>query len=103
MTDAALNLRSQVMRDGKLDTPLPKDWYIDRQWAAIQKSCVLLDKEIDTLQGDLNLGMISVGTALGYLDLRIPEAAWRHHGPALVDWYDTLMQRPSMQSTIPKG
>ncbi|MAO92236.1 MAG: glutathione S-transferase [Rhodospirillaceae bacterium] len=103
MTDAALNLRSQVMRDGKLDTPLPKDWYIDRQWAAIQKSCVLLDKEIDTLQGDLNLGMISVGTALGYLDLRIPEAAWRHHGPALVGWYDTLMQRPSMQSTIPKG
>ncbi len=103
MTDAALNLRSQVMRDGKLDTPLPKDWYIDRQWAAIQKSCILLDREIDSLQGDINLGIISVGTALGYLDLRFPESAWRHHGPALGPWYESLLKRPSMQSTIPKG
>lgn len=103
MTDAALNLRSQVMRDAKLDTPLPKDWYIDRQWSAIQKSCTLLDAEIDTLQGDVNLGQISVATALGYLDLRFPGTAWRHHGPALGTWYEEFIQRPSMQATMPQG
>lgn len=103
ITDAALNLRSQVMRDAKLDTPLPKDWFIDRQWSAIQKSCKLLDQEIDSLQGTLDLGQISVGTALGYLDLRFPESAWRHHAPALATWYETFSQRPSMQATAPKG
>ena len=103
ITDAALNLRSQVMRDAKLDTPLPKDWYVDRQWTAIQKSCVLLDREIETLKGPLDLGQISVATALGYLDLRFPESAWRHHAPLLGDWYTTLIERPSLQATMPKG
>lgn len=103
MTDAALNLRSQVMRDAKLDTPLPKDWYIERQWSAIHKSCAVLDGQIDQLEGDLNLGQISVATALGYLDLRFPESAWRQHGPKLATWFEAFNQRPAMQATIPKG
>lgn len=103
ITDAALNLRTQVMRDGKLDTPLPKDWYIDRQWSAIQQSCKLLDAECGDFGAEPDLGQICVGTALGYLDLRFPDAAWRHHGPKLAVWYETFVQRPSMQATIPKG
>lgn len=102
-TDAALFLRAQVMRDAKLDTPLPKDWFIDRQWSAIQRSCKLLDQEIDSLQGALDLGQISVATALGYLDLRFPESAWRHHAPKLAVWYESISHRPSMQATAPKG
>lgn len=103
MTDAALNLRSQVMRDAKLDTPLPKDWYIDRQWSAIQQSVKLLNGECDSFGSEPDLGLIAVGTALGYLDLRFPESAWRHHGPVLAAWYEGFFQRPSMQATIPKG
>lgn len=103
ITDAALNLRSQVMRDGKLDTPLPKDWYIDRQWAAIKSGVMLVDKEIETLAPPIDLGQIALATALGYLDLRFPESAWRHHAPALAPWYETFAARPSMQATAPKG
>lgn len=103
MTDAALNLRSQVMRDAKLDTPLPKDWYIDRQWSAIHKSCAVLEADPAQLDGDLNLGQISVATALGYLDLRFPDSAWRHHGPKVGAWFETFNQRPAMQATIPQG
>jgi len=103
MTDAALILRSQVMRDAKLDTPLPKDWYIERQWNAITASCKMLDQELDTLQGDLDLGQISVATGLGYLDLRFPDSAWRRHAPNLAEWFTEFDKRPSMQATAPKG
>jgi glutathione S-transferase len=103
ITDAALNLRSQVMRDAKLDMPLPKDWYIDRQWAAIQAGVKLLDGEIETLVPAADLGQIAVATALGYLDLRFPESAWKHHGPKLAVWYEAFGARPSMQATVPKG
>lgn len=103
ITDAALNLRSQVMRDAKLDTPLPKDWYIDRQWAAIKAGVVLLDGETDSLAPPFDLGQIAVATALGYLDLRFPESAWKHHAPALAHWYAGVCERPSMQATAPVG
>ena len=72
MTDAALNLRSQVMRDAKLDTPLPKDWYIERQWDAITASCKLLDRELESLQGPLDLGQISVGNGAGLSGSSVP-------------------------------
>jgi glutathione S-transferase len=103
VTDAALVLRGQVMRDAKLDTPLPKDWYIDRQWNAIRNGVVVLNDEVDGFGDAPDLGQISVGTALGYLDLRFPDSAWRHHGPKLGTWYDGFLKRPSMQATIPKG
>ena len=103
MTDAALILRSQVMRDSKLSTPLPKDWYIDRKWAAIRHSCKLLDAECGGFGDAVDLGRIAVGTALGYLDLRFPESTWRQHAPTLAEWYQGFIQRPSMQATLPRG
>ncbi len=103
LTDAALILRTQVMRDAKLDTPLPKDWYIERQWDAIKASCKTVDKEIASLHGDIDLGQISIATGLGYLDLRFPDSAWRQHAPKLADWYTEFVKRPSMQATAPQG
>lgn len=103
ITDAALVLRGQVMRDAKLDTPLPKDWFIDRQWNAIRNGVVVLNDEVATFGAAVDLGQISVGTALGYLDLRFPDSAWRHHAPTLGEWYASFVTRPSMQKTMPKG
>ena len=95
ITDAALVLRAQVMRDAKLDTPLPKDWYTDRQWTAIHSTCKLLNEELADFGDYFDLGQIAIGCALAYLDLRFPESAWRHHAPELGKWYEGVAKRQS--------
>ncbi|TQV83389.1 glutathione S-transferase N-terminal domain-containing protein [Denitrobaculum tricleocarpae] len=47
------------------------------------------------------LGIIAVGCALGYLDLRFAVDNWREGRPGLTSWYETLSARPSMQDTRP--
>jgi glutathione S-transferase len=49
----------------------------------------------------LSLADIAVGVALGYLDFRFPEIAWRDQYPNLVKLQDKLMQRPSFIDTTP--
>ncbi|WP_421998766.1 hypothetical protein [Roseovarius confluentis] len=47
------------------------------------------------------IGELSVASALGYLDLRFEEIAWRRGQAALAAWFDSFAARPSMQSTAP--
>jgi glutathione S-transferase len=49
----------------------------------------------------LSLADIAVGCALGYLDFRFPELAWRGDYPNLVKLHDKLMQRASFADTVP--
>jgi glutathione S-transferase len=49
----------------------------------------------------LSLADIAVGCALGYLDFRFPELAWRADYPNLVKLYEKLMQRASFADTVP--
>ena len=51
--------------------------------------------------GPVTLGSITVGCALGYLDLRFPEDDWRAGHPKLAAWYEGFSQRPSMQASEP--
>jgi glutathione S-transferase len=48
-----------------------------------------------------DIGSITLGCALGYLDFRMPQLGWRDGRPALDQWYATFSQRKSMQATIP--
>jgi glutathione S-transferase len=47
------------------------------------------------------LADIAVGCALGYLDFRFPEIAWRESQPNLARLYDKLLARPSFAETAP--
>ncbi|MEM7172601.1 MAG: glutathione S-transferase N-terminal domain-containing protein [Pseudomonadota bacterium] len=65
---------------------------------------------LDVLEGQaaegalecLNLGTLSLGCALGYLDLRFAEEGWRDGRPALAAWFAAFEQRPSMVATRPQ-
>jgi len=48
-----------------------------------------------------SLADITIGSALGYLDLRLPELDWRSDNPNLVRLFDKLMQRQSFIDTVP--
>ncbi len=47
------------------------------------------------------IGEIATGCALGYLDFRYPDIAWRDTHPKLAGWFATFSEFPSMKSTAP--
>jgi glutathione S-transferase len=48
------------------------------------------------------LGHIAGAVALGYLDFRHPDIAWRDGRGTLADWYADVAARPSLAATAPK-
>ena len=48
-----------------------------------------------------NIATITLGCALGYLDFRAPQLAWREGRDGLSQWYETFSARKSMQATVP--
>ncbi len=101
ITDAAVGLRFQAIREEKLGTELPKDWWIDRFYEAMNTSMDLLEDMVDQLDGPLNLGVFSVAASLPFVDFRLPDFNWREGRPKLAGWLEKFQQRPSMQATIP--
>ena len=50
----------------------------------------------------LSLSDVAVGCALGWIEFRFPEIAWRAEHPHLGRLLDKLMQRPSFAETQPR-
>jgi glutathione S-transferase len=63
---------------------------------------LLGERETFTAFG-FGLAEIATGCALGYLDLRLPEYAWRAEAPQLARWFDVLAARPSFAATRPSA
>lgn len=109
-------LREQALADGILDSAVlifvelhkrPEaqrwDWWIELKRRAILRSLDSLEARSDTLRGRVDLGVISIAVALGYLDLRGAAGPWREGRPALAAWYAGFAGRPSMIATAPPG
>jgi glutathione S-transferase len=76
------------------------DW-VRRQRSAVQRALERIAQQFSPVSGRFDIGDIGLACALGYLDFRHPDLAWRKAYPALADWYDQMAQRPSMQATKP--
>lgn len=48
-----------------------------------------------------DIGTIGFACALGYLDFRFPELAWRDGRPAAAAWFAAISERPSIAATVP--
>ncbi len=107
-------LRRQALADGMMDaTALCRlegmrpperqsaDW-IARQRRAIERGLDVLEAEAPELQGDVTIGHITIGCALGFIDFRLPDDRWRDGRPALAAWYEDFAARPSMAATVPQ-
>lgn len=68
----------------------------------VRSTLTLLEEEADALSlAPLNIGTLTVGCALGYLDYRFEGLHWRNLTPALSRWYATLSELDSFQTTQP--
>lgn len=78
--------------------------WVEAQWQKIDRALTALeDRWMSHLSGPADMGQIAVGCALGYLDLRHGEKAWRGGHPALASWYAGFADRPAMRATAPVG
>ena len=105
LLDAALLVRMELVFKGRTEEQRCQSW-IDRQMGKI--NAVL--KAMSSGLGDkpfcsgvhFSLSDVAVGCALGYLDFRFPEIAWRESYPNLSKLHEKLALRPSFVETSPK-
>jgi glutathione S-transferase len=71
--------------------------WVDAQFDRIGKILDVLDANVPALDPDL--GTITVGCALEYLDFRFGDRPWRSPRPHLTAWQQQLALRPSIAST----
>jgi glutathione S-transferase len=107
-------LRRQALGDGILDAAIliryettvrPKelqwtDW-VDGQMRKVRGALDALEDE--RLGGVFDIGTLTIGCALGYLDFRFPSEDWRKTRPKLAAWFGEISRRPSMKATEPQG
>lgn len=78
------------------------DWF-DAQWVKVERSLDALERQwMSHLYGPVDMGQISVGCALSYLDLRHDDRDWRAGRDALAAWEKRFAQRASMVATAPE-
>jgi len=104
-------LRQQALGDGITDAvilcayetrrPEERRWsgWTDSQMQRVHQG--LAAAEHEHLSGLTTIGPIAIACALGYLDIRFPDDGWRRRHPKLAEWYDAVLQLPSMQATKP--
>lgn len=95
LTDILLLWRTELTRETGPWTALTDGWQTKVRAAMVQ-----LERDARTLEeAAFGIGHISVICALGQLDFRWPDCAWRDHFPALAVLEATLAQRPSVKAT----
>jgi glutathione S-transferase len=109
-------LAAQSLGDGLLDAALlaryertvRAEQHRSDEWQAgqldkIRTALALMEKSADRLGERVDIGTITWGCAVGYLDLRFPEIEWRKDHPDLAAWFARFDERPSMKATRPVG
>jgi len=104
-------LRMQALADGVTDAAVrvrmmrleakgaPDNAQTKRQYDKIIAGVGAMQDELAHLRDAVNLGAISFGATLGYLDFRFPQMGWRDKAPELAAWYEDFAARPCMQAT----
>lgn len=102
--DAAILARLEATWDGRSTAQRSQAW-IDRQMGKIDTSLKAMARGLAEKPYcfgiHMSLADIAVGCALGYLDFRFPQIAWRAEHANLVKLQDKLMARASFADTAP--
>ncbi|MFN4005031.1 MAG: glutathione S-transferase C-terminal domain-containing protein [Hylemonella sp.] len=103
--DAALLARMEAVWPHRTEAQRCQAW-IDRQLGKIDASLQAMSRGLGDQPycagNHFSLADVAVGCALGYLDFRFPQIAWRDAYPNLVRLQAKLMQRPSFADTVPQ-
>jgi glutathione S-transferase len=105
-------LKFQSLGDGILDAAVPcrgelqkpqepaRDAQIARFKAAMSRTVTVL--EADPPHQHVDIGSITVASALGYLDFRFASDPWRPNHPKMTAWFETFSKNKGVAETAPK-
>jgi glutathione S-transferase len=84
--------------------PEEKRWpeWTEGQMRKVRGGLTALEGEAASFGNGVDIGLIAIGCALGYLDFRYPGEKWRDKHPKLAGWFEGFSKRPSMVETAPK-
>jgi glutathione S-transferase len=100
LLDAALLMRYEVaLRPGEL---LWRDW-LDGQTRKVTRALAALEADAAGLATGPALDAIATACALGYLDFRFTDMAWRTRAPALAAFLAEFSKKPEAAWTDPKA
>ncbi len=107
-------LREQALGDGLLGAAVLARYEAvlrpqDKQWADwTNGQMAKVGSALDQFEiwaagfGDrVDIGTITTGCGMGYLDFRYPTLPWRDGRPALAEWFERFGARPSMAGSKP--
>lgn len=97
LMDLTVGRRIETSRDAKLRY----DFWIGRQERGIARALDELEGDSGAFANATDLGSLGIAVALGYLDFRYPESAWRDGREALAGFFERWRVRPSFQETEP--
>jgi glutathione S-transferase len=102
LADALLDAAVLIRYESFL-RPADKRWdsWLAGQQDKIERALAHFEQVASSLSGNFDLAAISLACALGYVDLRQPDLAWRQRYPQLAAWYAAVSQRPSLLATAP--
>lgn len=107
-------LQAQALGDGLLEAALlaryegtlrPEScrWpaWTEGQLRKVGASLDALQDWVADADDAFDIGHITLACALGYLDFRFPDLAWREGRSEVAAWFEAVRQRPSMVATQP--
>jgi glutathione S-transferase len=78
------------------------DAWTQGQLLKVDQGLAELDRAAADLKG-LDIGSITVGCTLGYLDFRFADRNWRGKHAKLAAWFEEISKRDSFRKTVPKA
>jgi glutathione S-transferase len=104
LLDAAIAARLEAHWVGRSEAERSQAW-IDRQLGKVHDALAAISQGLadNSMCAGIHLSLadIAVGCALGYLDFRFPNIAWRRDYSYLDKLQEKLMQRQSFVDTLP--
>lgn len=98
LLDAALLARYEgLLRPPPLQFAPWRDGQMDKIRCALDR----MEQNAGGAAARVDIGTITTGCALGYLDFRFADYDWRAPRPALARWFETFAGRPAMARTVP--
>lgn len=96
--DLSVALRYEAaMRPPELQWPT----WVEHQNEKIERGLDALEARCSEFAASPLIGEITAACALGYRDFRFADADWRAGRPTLSQWFDQIMLRDSLASTVP--
>lgn len=107
-------LREQALADGLMNAAILLRYeavaraegersaaWVEGQTAKVAGALDEMARAVPERGRPLDIGAISLGCALGYLDFRFAAMDWREGRGDLAGWFAALSERPSFRGTVP--